>query len=96
VTPYDRGGGQKSGQLSQGSGTTPTLLPDDLVTIADNADPRMHVIFLTRSTGEEVCEVPVFDVGESATENSLVAVGRPAWSSRTTPAPRVRSAPCWA
>ena len=75
VTPYDRGGSQKSGQLSQGSGTTPTLLPDDLVAITDNADPRMHVIFLRRSTGEEVCEVPVFEAGESATENSLVAVG---------------------
>jgi hypothetical protein len=75
VTPYDRGGSRKSGQLSQGSGTTPTLLPDDLVAITDNADPRMHVIFLRRSTGEEVCEVPVFEDGESATENSLVAVG---------------------
>jgi hypothetical protein len=75
VTPYDRGGEQKSGQLSQGSGTTPTLLPDDVVAITDNADPRMHVLFLRRSTGEEICEVPVFEAGQSATENSLVAVG---------------------
>src|SRR6478735_5232335 len=38
-TAYDRGSEQKSGQLSQGSGTTPTLLPGGLVAIADNADP---------------------------------------------------------
>jgi hypothetical protein len=62
VKPYDRA-------------TTPTLLPDDLVAIPDHADSRMHVVFLRRSTGEQVCEVPVFGEGESATENSLVAVG---------------------
>jgi hypothetical protein len=62
VKPYDRA-------------TTPTLLPDDLVAVPDNADPRMHVVLLRRSTGEEVCEVPVFANGESATKTSLVAVG---------------------
>jgi hypothetical protein len=62
VTPYD-------------GGTTPTLLPHDLVAIAENSDPRMHVVFLRRSTGEKVCDVPVFEEGQSATENSLVAVG---------------------
>lgn len=79
LSPYDRGGARKPGQLSQGSGTTPTLLPGNghggLVAITDNADPRMHVVLLRRDTGAEVCEVGVFDSGESATENSLVAVG---------------------
>lgn len=72
---YDRGSEQKPGQLSQGSGTTPTLLPGGLVAITDNADPRMNVVFLRRATGETVCEAPVFDDDASATDNSLVAVG---------------------
>lgn len=77
---YDRGSQVKPGQLSQGSGTTPTLIGRDLVAITDNADPRMHVLVYRRgadATGErQVCRVPVFEAGESATENSLVAVGR--------------------
>ena len=72
---YDRGSEQKPGQLSQGSGTTPTLLPNDLIAITDNADPRMNVVFLRRDTGEEVCTAPVFEDDASATDNSLVAVG---------------------
>ncbi len=62
VTPYDRS-------------PTPTLLPDDLVAVADHSGPRMHVVLLRRSTGEQVCEVPVFEDGQSSTENSPVAVG---------------------
>jgi outer membrane protein assembly factor BamB len=73
-TPYDRGSEQKSGQLSQGSGTTPTLLPGGLVAITDNADPRMHVAFYDTGSGEMVCQAAVFGDDESATENSLVAV----------------------
>lgn len=74
-TTYDNGIERKPGQLSQGSGTTPTLLPGGLVAVTDNADPRMDVLFLDRATGREVCRAPVFARGESATENSLVAVG---------------------
>jgi hypothetical protein len=78
--PYDRGTRQKPGQLSQGSGTTPTLIGDDLVVITDNADPRMNVLSYRRTRepveDREVCRQPVFRRGESATENSLVAVGR--------------------
>jgi hypothetical protein len=77
---YDRGSTQKPGQLSQGSGTTPTLVGKDLVVITDNADPRMHVISYDRRRGvtgpRKVCSVAVFPRGASATENSLVAVGR--------------------
>ena len=46
AAPYDRGTQQKPGQLSQGSGTTPTLIGKDLVAITDNADPRMNVLVL--------------------------------------------------
>jgi hypothetical protein len=73
--PYDRGSKKKPGQLAQGSGTTPTLLGDDLVAITDNADPRMNVLVYRRSTGALVCGTPVFAAGASDTENSLVAVG---------------------
>ena len=43
---YDRGTKKKSGQLSQGSGTTVTVIGDDLVAITDNAEPRMNVLQL--------------------------------------------------
>ena len=75
---YDRGSTTKTGQLSQGSGTTPTLFGDGLVAITDNADPRMDVVVYRRgreSGGQFVCQAPVFAPGASATENSLVAVG---------------------
>jgi hypothetical protein len=74
-TAYDRGGEQKPGQLSRGSGTTPTVLPGGRVAITDNADPRMHILFYDTATGREVCGAPVFGRGASATENSLVSVG---------------------
>lgn len=72
---YDRGRRQKPGQLTRGSGTTPTVLPGDRVAITDNADPRMSVAFYDTTTGRMVCKAAVFDKGQSATENSLVSVG---------------------
>jgi hypothetical protein len=78
-TTYDRGSVQKPGQLSQGSGTTPTLIGKDLIAITDNADPRMHVQFYQRNgtdPGKLLCQAPVFAAGASDTENSLAAAGR--------------------
>ena len=72
---YDRGNRQKPGQLSRGSGTTPTVLAGGRVAITDNAEPRMNVAFYDTATGRMVCKAPVFGRGESATENSLVSVG---------------------
>ena len=72
---YDRGTQVKLGMINQGSGTTPTLI-GDMVVIADNADPRMNVIFLKRSDGSEVCHIPVFSDNESCTENSLIGLAR--------------------
>jgi hypothetical protein len=71
---YDRGSERKPGQLSQGSGSTPTLV-DDAVVITDNAEPRMHVVFLDRDSGEEICRAPVFADDASATDSSPVSVG---------------------
>src|SRR4051812_23527880 len=77
---YDRGSQQKPGQLSQGSGTTPTLIGKDLVVITDNADPRMNVVAYLRgknvSGPRTVCSAPVFGANAGDTENSVVAVGR--------------------
>lgn len=75
---YDRGIQQKPGQLSQGSGTTPTVIGDDLVVITDNAEPRMNVLFYKRNganPGQLLCSVPVFGAGASNTDNSLAYAG---------------------
>jgi hypothetical protein len=80
--PYDRGTRTKPGQLSQGSGTSPTLLGDRWIAVTDNAEPRMNVLVYDRRAGPDGfagerlhCSVPVFAEGASATENSLVAAG---------------------
>ena len=77
--PYDRGVRLKPGQTSRASGTTPTVFgaSGQYVAFTDNADPRMNVVVVDVS-GErpvELCRVPVFGDGESATENSLIALG---------------------
>lgn len=72
-TPYDRGPGQKPGHITRGSGTSVTLTgrPEDgLVVITDNAEPRIHVLFVQRSDGAVVCSVPVFAAGKSGTDVS--------------------------
>lgn len=71
---YDAGTGRKSGQTSAASGTTPTLHGDGLVSIADNGE-QLHVNVYRVADGSRVCSVPVFEPGEGATENSLVALG---------------------
>lgn len=79
---YDQGTRRKPGQTSRASGTTPTLFLDErFVSITDNADPRMNVLVYDTSpelaqSEREVCRVPVFAAGKSATDNSLIAMGR--------------------
>lgn len=74
---YERGKEQKVGTLSHGSGTSPTLIGDDLITIADDGSPSTHVMVYKRGRDIEgdrvVCKQPIFEPGFSATENSLVA-----------------------
>jgi hypothetical protein len=74
---YDRGSQVKPGQTSQGTGTTPTLMGAEFVTIADNAEPQLSVLVYRRQPDIEgarlVCQVPVFGDNEGSTENSLVA-----------------------
>lgn len=71
----------KPGQLSAGSGTTPTILGNGkYVAITDNAE-QMHVmVFRTERTLHPhekriVCEEEVFERGAGADENSLLGLG---------------------
>ena len=76
---YDNGDVQKPGTLSHGSGTSPTLIGEDLVAIADDGHPFTNIMVYRR--GEQidgdrvVCKVPLFESGKSATENSLMVYG---------------------
>jgi hypothetical protein len=78
---YRNSGIVKPGQADAGSGTTPTIMKGGYVAITDNADPMNVVVYrkaakLRRGQRRTVCEVPVFDEGASATENSLMTNGR--------------------
>lgn len=74
---YDAGTRVKPGQTDIGTGTTPTLMGKDYVTISDNADPRMQVLVFKRgkmvSGSRLVCAEPVFQPGMGSNENSLIA-----------------------
>lgn len=76
---YDNGKTQKPGTLSHGSGTSPTLIGDDLVAIADDGEPHTHIMVYKRQEKIEddrvVCKVPLFEANKSATENSLMVYG---------------------
>jgi hypothetical protein len=75
---YDRGSRTKPGNLSQGSGTTPTLLGKRWVAINDNADPQTNVLVYDRRKGVSQrlhCTQPVLAENAGTTENSLVAAG---------------------
>lgn len=81
--PYKNIGTTKPGQLSAGSGTSPTLLGGDgqYVAINDNAAQMHIVVYRTAQTlaakeRRTVCQVPVFKPGAGATENSLLGYGR--------------------
>ena len=77
---YDRGTSRKVGTINQGSGTTPTLIGDDYVTVTDNADGRINLVVYHRqqdhSGSRQVCAVPLFDDQHSVTDNSMVAFNR--------------------
>ncbi len=72
---YDRGSRVKPSNFNQGSGTTPQIF-GDMVAITDNAEPRMHVLFLRRSDGSVACSLPVFPESRSTTENAPVGLVR--------------------
>ena len=78
---YPNSGIVKPSQVDAGSGTTPTIMNGGYVAITDNADPMNVVVYrtakkLAKGQKREVCRVPVFKKGASATENSLITAGR--------------------
>ncbi|MFT4265558.1 MAG: hypothetical protein QM572_19425 [Nocardioides sp.] len=76
---YDRGSARKPGQLSWGSGSTPTFFGPhtggDYVVITDNARPQENLLVYRADTGRQVCSLPAFDADNSGTENSPLAFG---------------------
>jgi streptogramin lyase len=74
-TEYDRGSRVKPGNINQGSGTTPKIF-GEMVAIADNAEPRMNVLFLKRSDGSVACQLPVFGDDLGTTENAMPGFAR--------------------
>ncbi len=78
---YDRGSQTKPGNLSQGSGTTPTLVGTKWVAINDNADPRTRIVVYDRRRHVRAnrrlhCVLPVLPHDAGTTDNSLVAAGK--------------------
>jgi hypothetical protein len=76
---YDRGPGRKPGQLSWGSGSTPTFFGPtdgtDYLAIVDNAAPTVNLLVYRAATGKQVCKVPVLEAGGSGSENSPIGAG---------------------
>lgn len=64
---------RKPGHLNAGSGTTPTLMDDRFVAIADNDKDRVNLCVFDQETGELVSKLPLFEANGSAVENSAVA-----------------------
>lgn len=80
--PYDRGTGRKVGSINQGSGTSPTILGGGkYITFADNADDRIALVVaytgdVPEGRERQICRVPVFKSGGSATDNSMIGYDR--------------------
>jgi hypothetical protein len=63
----------KPGQLSAGSGTTPTLTDDRFVTICDNDSGSVNMCVFSQETGDLVFKHKLFPETGGAVENSVVA-----------------------
>ncbi|WP_354561220.1 MULTISPECIES: hypothetical protein [unclassified Rhodococcus (in: high G+C Gram-positive bacteria)] len=93
--PYDRGSARKPGQLSWGTGSTPTYFGPttgaDYLTIVDSADAQVALQVYRASTGELVCSQPVLTTGGPGSENSPIGVGNSVFVASTYgyPYPRV-------
>ncbi|MFJ3669509.1 hypothetical protein ACIPSE_23950 [Streptomyces sp. NPDC090106] len=85
--PYDRGPARKPGQLSPGTGSTPTFFGPgdgtDYVAIVDNASPTESLLVHRTDTGAVVCSVPVLLAGGSGSENSPIGAGRSVFVAST-------------
>jgi hypothetical protein len=70
---YFNDGTQKKGQLNDGSGTTPTLMDDRFVIIADNDFHQINMVVYSQEDGSLVSRHKLFKYDSSACENSIVA-----------------------
>jgi hypothetical protein len=78
---YDRGPSRKPGQLSYGTGATPTFFGPrsgaEYLAITDNAAPREHLLVYRAGRRTRcLCRIAVLPRGSSGTENSPVGSGR--------------------
>ncbi len=78
---YKNSGIVKPSQVDAGSGTTPTIMDGGLVAITDNADPMNVVVYRTakklkKGEKRKACVQPIFGMGTSATENSIMVSQR--------------------
>ncbi len=89
---YPNSGESKPGQVDDGTGTTPTVMPGGYVNITDNADPMNIMVYRTAAhpfkwvrrhghrrrvaLARQICRFPIFNKGSSADENSIIAAGR--------------------
>lgn len=79
---YDSGSHRKPGQLSKGTGATPTFFgPEtgsEYLMITDNNDFQTSLlVFKTDAKQAElICQYPLFEEGTSGTENSAIGIGR--------------------
>ncbi|MFF4835022.1 hypothetical protein [Streptomyces sp. NPDC001315] len=84
---YDRGSARKPGQLSWGSGSTPTFFGPgdgtDYVAIVDNADTQVKLQVYETSTGRRICSTPVLPAGGAGSENSPIGAGRSVFVAST-------------
>jgi hypothetical protein len=80
---YNRDSTRKPGQLSWGTGATPTFFGprtgSQYVTITDNADRMEHLLVYSANTGALVCRRPVV----RGTENSPIGFGRSVYVAST-------------
>jgi hypothetical protein len=85
---YDAGTFRKPGQLSHGSGATPTFFGPgtgtEFVMITDNGDYDLSLIVLNTVDGQLICKKSIFtDLNNYGTENSAIGIGRSAIVSST-------------
>ncbi|MEU5306189.1 hypothetical protein ACH4YO_26430 [Streptomyces noursei] len=84
---YDRGPARKPGQLSHGTGATPTFFGprtgSEYLAITDNAAPQENLIVVATKDNRTVCRIPVLDPNGSGTENSPVGAGNSVYVAST-------------
>lgn len=78
--PYDRGPARKPGQLSWGTGATPTFFGPmtgfEYLTITDNASPQENILVYNSRSGQLIGSMPFLTASvNSGTEDSAIAIG---------------------